>query len=118
MAGIDLIAAERERQIVEEGFDTKHDYQHSQVTLEIAAHCYLLADGPESPMPPEWPWSPKWWKPKDKQRNLVRAGALYLAAADRVEHSRKDGLGIWRIEAKMFRDNAQSCGHIIDKLRG
>lgn len=117
MAGIDLIITERWRQITEEGFDVNHDYQHSQVTLKIAAHCYLLADGPESPLPPEWPWSPKWWKPKDKVRNVVLAGALYLAAADRVEHGRKDNLGIWRIEEKMLRDNARSCGFIIDKLQ-
>lgn len=116
MKGFDLILAERKRQVGEEGFDEKHDSRHSQITLKIAAHCYLLADNPESPMPHEWPWGTIWWKPKEKLRNVTRAGALYLAAADRVEHGRRDALGVWRIEAKMLRDNAISCGQIIDKL--
>jgi hypothetical protein len=32
-----------------------------------------------------WPWSFEWWKPKDRIRNLVRAGALIAAEIDRLQ---------------------------------
>ena len=82
MKGIELITAERERQISEEGWTAEHDQEHDDGELAKAAACYLL---------PEikgewWPWSWKWWKPtpEDRQCELVKAGALVAAELDRV----------------------------------
>lgn len=115
MTGAELIAAERKRQIEQEGFDASHDAQHTASELKRAAHCYVLADGPDARMPDPWPWSVEWWKPKSRQRNLERAGALLLAAADVVERD-KDSLGMWSLEARMLRDDAADCARLIDHL--
>ncbi len=57
-----------------------------------AAACYASTDRDlRSGVPFRWPWSSKWWKPKDRRRDLVRAGALIVAEIKRLERaSRKD----------------------------
>ena len=83
--GMKRIKAERQRQIEKEGWDSGHDDEHEDGVLEAAALCYQLAGVyPESD---DWPWAPESWKPKGLLRDMERAGALYLAAADR--HARK-----------------------------
>ncbi|MEW5891247.1 MAG: hypothetical protein AB1768_19940 [Pseudomonadota bacterium] len=82
MTGLELIAAERRRQIEQEGWTAEHDEQHEVDHLAAAAAAYVLAQRPGTEMPKGWPWGREWWKPKDRLRNLVRAGALYLAASD------------------------------------
>ena len=42
--------------------------------------------------PDDWPWSDKWWKPKDKIRDLVRAGALIAAEIDRLQRLKEGGV--------------------------
>ena len=34
-----------------------------------------------------WPhtWDASWWKPKDRRRDLVRAGALIIAEIERLD---------------------------------
>lgn len=93
ITGIELIHDERERQINEEGFNDVHDAQYKGNELLMGAHAYLTIDvlaelvgkditeiGP----PASWPWDIKWWKPKDRKRNLARAGALIAAELDRI----------------------------------
>ncbi len=115
MTGAELIAAERKRQIEQEGWTAEHDKQHSPTSLKQAAHSYLLADGPDAELPAGWPWATKRWKPKDRKQNLIRAGALYLAAADRAQADR-DRFGIWGISAVLLRGMADDCARLIDKL--
>jgi hypothetical protein len=82
--GHDLIVHERRRQVEEEGWTAEHDEMHEDDALANAAKCYQEAQGPDAECNESlWPWDLAWWKPKDRQRNLVRAGALYLAAAAR-----------------------------------
>lgn len=89
MTGIELIAAERKRQVKEEGFTAEHDSDHETVDLVAAAYCYTeeAMYGPRGNPRPRygWPWDDKSWKPKDRKRNLVRAGALIAAALDRLQ---------------------------------
>ena len=83
MNGAALIAAERRRQIDVEGFGPDHDDRHHFWHLLAAASCYRNCAGPhDRDVPYSWPWESSAWKPKTRLRNLVRAGALYQAAAD------------------------------------
>ncbi len=79
-AEIDVLA-ERQRQIYAEGFDEAHDEKWADGQLVDAAMCYCAPDE----CPPKWPWSPRWWKPKDRRRDLVRAAALIIAEIDRLD---------------------------------
>lgn len=83
--GVDLIAAERQRQIDAEGWTPKHDRLHIQGQLVDAAVCYALAFTEKSPPGRRWPWEQRWWKPSDRKRNLVKAGALIAAEIDRLQ---------------------------------
>jgi hypothetical protein len=94
-----MIAAERQRQIEEEGWTAEHDAKHGPSTLIDGAICYAkkaesLAYRPTSVtfeeyqpgrVPSDWPWNPEWWKPSDDPiRNLTKAGALIAAEIDRL----------------------------------
>ena len=107
------VISERARQCNEEGWTPEHDDQHDDGSLALAAACY--AEGPgarirveivtddvsggrgDTPVwgkrkvlvPIMWPrsWSAKWWKPKDRRRDLVRAGALIVAEIERLDRA-------------------------------
>lgn len=88
MTGVELIAAERQRQIDVEGFTLEHDATHSHHEISDAACCYAHNGGsPDSDDVEDlWPWAPQWWKPStDPVRNLVKAGALIAAEIDRQQ---------------------------------
>jgi len=90
MNGIELITAERNRQINVEGWTAGHDSQHTEGELALAAIAYIMADKNDAPENFDaaaysyWPWSWKLWKPKSRIQNLVRAGALIAAEIDRL----------------------------------
>jgi hypothetical protein len=84
-----LIQAERRRQVEVEGWSPEHDDAHDDGELARAGNIYRLhAEGRCMPRadgaPMGWPWDRAWWKPKDPTRDLVRAGALYLAEQERL----------------------------------
>ncbi|MGN8245253.1 hypothetical protein ACTHAM_002372 [Cellulomonas soli] len=79
---VELFTAERRRQQDVEGFTTEHDAQHDPHNLLAAARCYMSVALGGSLIQHRWPWAPAYWKPKGPIRNLVRAGALALAAND------------------------------------
>jgi len=97
MTGVGLIAAERQRQIEKEGWDAEHDDDHDGEQLAFAAVCYAL---PKRSMSLNyglaeigveitdlfWPWDEEWWKPtpKNRIRELEKAGALIAAEIDRL----------------------------------
>jgi hypothetical protein len=100
MPGIELITAERQRQVEKEGFDSEHDDQHHN-DLALAAGCYVdhvvgrawVVSDPDlgidayqmETLPDNWPddWDEKYWKPTRPVRDLVKAGALIAAEIDR-----------------------------------
>lgn len=91
---LEEIAAERKRQIKEEGWTTKHDDTHDRGEMALAAACYAASgsgreDGvlQQSSWWSVWPWDLKWWKPKDRRRDLVRAGALIVAEIERLDRA-------------------------------
>lgn len=94
--GVDLIAAERQRQIDAEGWTPEHDDEHGCGELAAAAACYAteawmpLTESHRNP-PPGWPWEPEWWKPTgDAIGDLVKAGALIAAEIDRLKRATPD----------------------------
>lgn len=75
---------ERRRQVEEEGWSGPHDDGHEGGQLADAAACYAL--GTERVRSFKlWPWDWKWWKPADRRRDLVRAGALIVAEIERLD---------------------------------
>lgn len=85
--GTELIAQERQRQIDGEGWDAEHDSWRRPSELPLAAVAYIFADpdlGLASQSEEWWPWSAEWFKPGDRERNLVKAGALIAAEIDRA----------------------------------
>lgn len=108
MTGIEAIAAERERQIKKEKWSAKHDDDHTDGSLARAAACYAIIGSMDAddrrrnkdPSPTDgffniiyttWPrdWAWCWWKPKNRRRDLVRAGALIAAEIDRLDRAAK-----------------------------
>jgi hypothetical protein len=96
------VIAERFRQIEKEGWTPEHDDEHGGGELARAAACYAAhasafqrvrydvtlkayqtADAPRYGY--GWPWSLKWWKPKNPRRDLVRAAALIVAEIERLD---------------------------------
>jgi hypothetical protein len=92
-AGIDIIAAERKRQVEKEGWTADHDDKHVRGELAWAAACYAkpplyrTAAINEGRYPPQvWPWDAGSWKPcpDNRVRELAKAGALIAAEIDRI----------------------------------
>lgn len=104
--GIELIAAERRRQVQTEGWSAAHDDGHVSGELRDAAACYAnpqFTDDPRVISPDNWPWTAEWWKPsvdyrnqyirnsvlhghvQGKIRDLAKAGALLAAEIDRLQ---------------------------------
>lgn len=101
---------ERRRHIEVEGFTPEHDDQHRGRGMARAAACYALFasvsdEAREATDLPArmtttgkpisgwtaflelWPWARSWWKPKDRRRDLVRAGALIIAEIERLDRA-------------------------------
>lgn len=115
MTAIEDIAAERHRQIEAEGWTRTHDDEHNHGEMARAASAYALAgswptseedrslardmeqsygadsrtgrDNPLMAISVLWPWDVKWWKPSDRRRNLVKAGALIVAEIERLDRA-------------------------------
>jgi len=92
--GVELIAEERQRQIEAEGFTKEHDAEHKNGELAKAAICYADPDVYyhqenrylKFRKPNDfWPWDVRWFKPTDRIRDLVKAGALIAAEIDRLQ---------------------------------
>lgn len=91
MTGVELIAAERARQMAVEGWTPEHDDGHANSELVVSAVRYALYDTTRAKtyaaVARAWRWSSCWWKPKDPIRNLARAGALIAAEIDRRQRA-------------------------------
>jgi len=87
-SGIDLISAERNRQMQIEGWTYEHDDLHQLGEMIQAAAAYevqTLTGCFDAQPPPMWPWEKECWKPaKNPVRNLTKAGALIAAEIDRL----------------------------------
>ena len=68
---------------------THDDSEHMNGELASAGACYALRTVPRlgDLAHDLWPWSDSWWKPKDRRRDLVRAGALIAAEIERLDRA-------------------------------
>lgn len=95
--GAELIADERDRQIFKEGFTPDKDKDYVCGELTDAAVMYALRGYWKDRLPAEfvgsqdcpgwiWPFNASWYKPspKDRIRDLQKAGALIAAEIDRL----------------------------------
>ena len=91
------VLAERQRQIETGGRTPEHDDAYKSCELGRAAACYAHAatltpaDREEMisvrAVPLTWPWHENWWKPTNRRRDLVKAGALILAEIERLDRA-------------------------------
>lgn len=92
------IELERARQQLVEGWTPEHDDTHDNGELAYAAVVYarhatdaggageaLMRDARRIGAPQDWPWSLDWYKPSDRRRDLVKAGALIVAEIERLD---------------------------------
>jgi hypothetical protein len=86
-SGIELIAAERQRQIDAEGWSPEHDDGHTNGEMAFSAAAYALWDTDKrvAVNTLEHRGSCFPLKPGGQIRNLVRAGALVAAEIDRLQ---------------------------------
>lgn len=132
--GVRIVIAERKRQVQFEGFDAERDDKYANAELARAAQCYeqeasarklisyiadeesgnVVAIGPvcegKPTLPESWPWPPAWWKPADRIRDLAKAGALYLAEADRLRRAGEAD------KSELVTKQALGCAAGIDNL--
>lgn len=119
-SGAALIAAERRRQLTGCGFTLVFDRRWNVGgQLLRAAECYEtpaeLRDIYQPrrlvlPMPRTWPWGAALWKPKSREQDLVRAGALYQAEADRLAKAGR------RAAAELCEERRDRCAAALDDL--
>lgn len=101
MTGIERIAAERQRQVEEEGWTADHDDGHDRSELASAAAAYALYahlsvmagysnDQHHEEALELWPFEETTFKPVPGNpiRNLEKAGALIAAEIDRILRER------------------------------
>lgn len=92
--GVEAIKRERQRQVIGEGYDDKHDEQHDpKMFLEAAVSYLLSALGRKGDSASEWPFEKEFYKPKDFKRDVERAAALAAAGLDlfyKLEVKKKD----------------------------
>lgn len=101
------VLAERQRQVTAEGWTPEHDDAHGAGQMALAAGCYaMFASASDSARASTdmteplgrpvrgwaawlqiWPWDRKWWKPTDRRRDLVKAGALIIAEIERLDRA-------------------------------
>lgn len=96
-AGVRAIAAERTRQVAEEGWTPEHDDTHDECELALAAAAYILNyASPRSGQNGRllWPWEQEDFKPsvpgEDPKAALAKAGALIAAEIDRLDRLQEE----------------------------
>lgn len=91
------IMLERRRQIEGEHWTAAHDDKHENGELLCVAAMYYQNASRRLPLtfrddgaPTGWPWDRRWWKPKNRTSDLIRAGALCMAEDERLRRKGKD----------------------------
>ena len=83
------VVAEREHQQSDEGWTAEHDDKHVEGEIAAAAGTYALVASCRFSGVARlfWPWDFEGWRPCDRRRNLVKAGALIIAEIERLDRA-------------------------------
>lgn len=81
------VAIERRRQVEAEGWTPEHDDEHSNGEMADAAALYASLQVRHLTGFATWPWAAEWWKPTNRRRDLVKAGALIVAEIERLDRA-------------------------------
>ena len=87
---LEMIAAERKRQIEKEGYSPEHDDKHEHGEIARGAAAYLLAGSTNRLAQEIWPWPDgDGFKPTpaDRMRELTKAGAMLVAEMERLQRA-------------------------------
>lgn len=88
---IGMMREERQRQIRIKGFTPEYDHAFNDYgNLILAAASYEMEPKDRNGVPHSWPYKESSWKPGEPTRDgrireLVKAGALYMAAGELME---------------------------------
>jgi hypothetical protein len=125
VTGIEMIAAERERQVSDEGWTPEHDDTHARAELLAAAVAYAVNaevainghDAWPTAQDVGWPWDEASWKPRsdDPVRDLVKAGALIAAEIDRIQRRRERR---YRVEKQRVKERSRSLREVHRSAKG
>ena len=91
-AALDVLA-ERSRQISAEGWTHERDDEYRGEELALGAAWYATPTFTRNALDANdmslWPvsWADSWFKPGDRRRELTKAGALVLAAIERIDRA-------------------------------
>ncbi|MER9436668.1 hypothetical protein NKJ04_17395 [Mesorhizobium sp. M0618] len=106
MNAIESIVAERKRQIEGYGWNVEKDDQYTEGQLARAGGIYALVAGANATdyrnaiggysmndylrtvLDHYWPFDRSWWKPTNRRRDLVKAGALIVAEIERLDRAK------------------------------
>lgn len=83
---LELVAKERTRQIVEKGYTSEHDDEHTDGSIADAAACYATDQTEYIDLSNLWPWNFEFFKKDDHDRKqqLIIAAAFINAEYDRI----------------------------------
>ncbi len=89
---IGKIYSERIRQITQEGWNEEHDDKHTDGELARAAAVYAVPANhrTQAMLFSTWPFDDSWLKltPDDREKELVKAGALIVAELERLARTK------------------------------
>lgn len=126
MSGLERIQAERRRVIEKEGFTPETNRLYKIGELFKAAQCYERCS--ESGMLDVklealkgWPWESCFFKPSTTERNLEKAGQLYMAEVERLNFLIDDTFspilrGYYQEQRNRAADGLQRCIKALDEL--
>ena len=106
------IGAERRRQFDVLGYDAAHDDKLEPGSILKAAECYFGARSDTEPMPADWPWDAEAWSPSTRDDNLLRAGALAMAASDCAIRAKAEHYPCLVLLERSIIELASVMGHI------
>lgn len=83
---LNLVKAEREKQINKHGYTPEHDDKHWDGSIADAAACYANTINSNDELIPFWPWEPEYFKKEEhsRKKQLVIASSLIMAEYERL----------------------------------
>lgn len=89
---LELVRAERLKQINKHGYTPEHDDDHVDGEIADAAACYANTIDSNEELIPYWPWEPEYFKKEEKSRKeqIITACGLLMAEWERLERLEKN----------------------------